>query len=146
MRAGHNQYPPMTGAPALRQAIAAKIAAVYGRLRRRTRDITVTAGATQALTTAILCCVHPGDEVIVIEPAYDSYLPAIELAGGVAGARCRWLGGANGYACRGTKLAAAVTPRTRLIMINTPHNPTGTVLRADDMRKLADIVRGTDRS
>jgi hypothetical protein len=82
MRAGHNQYPMMTGVPPLREAIAAKIGPVRPRVRPG-HEITVTAGATQALTTAILCCVHPGDEVIVIEPAYDSYLPAIALAGGV---------------------------------------------------------------
>ena len=83
MRAGHNQYPMMTGAAPLREAIAAKIASLYGHSYDAGTEITVTAGATQALTTAILCCVHPGDEVIVIEPAYDSYLPAIALAGGV---------------------------------------------------------------
>ena len=83
MRAGFNQYPMMTGVPALRQAIAGKIAALYGHAYDADAEITVTAGATQALTTAILCCVHPGDEVIIIEPAYDSYLPTVELAGGV---------------------------------------------------------------
>ena len=83
MRAGHNQYPFMSGVPALRDAIAAKIAALYGRRYDSTREITVTAGATQGLMTAILCSVHPGDEVIVIEPAYDSYAPSIALAGGV---------------------------------------------------------------
>jgi methionine aminotransferase len=81
MRAGHNQYPMMTGAPPLRDAIAAKIGKLYGHHYDAAREITVTAGATQALTTAILCCVHPGDEVIVIEPVYDSYLPAVALAG-----------------------------------------------------------------
>jgi methionine transaminase len=83
MREGLNQYPPMTGVPALRQAIAAKIAALYGRQYSADSEITVTAGATQAILTAVLCCVHPGDEVIVLEPCYDSYAPNIELAGGV---------------------------------------------------------------
>lgn len=82
MRDGHNQYPPMAGAAPLRQAISRKIDALYGRHYDADREITVTAGATQALLTAILCCVHPGDEVIVIEPMYDSYVPSIELAGG----------------------------------------------------------------
>jgi len=82
MRDGHNQYPPMAGVAPLRDAIADKIAQVYGRRYDPATEITVTAGATQALLTAILCAVHPGDEVIVVEPTYDSYLPSIELAGG----------------------------------------------------------------
>jgi methionine aminotransferase len=142
MRAGHNQYPPMTGVAALREAIAAKIAATYGARYDAASDITVTAGATQALTTAILCCVHPGDEVIVIEPVYDSYLPAVALAGGVP-VRVRMTVSSQGYAVPWDRVAASVTPRTRLIVINTPHNPTGSVLRAADLRALADIVRGT---
>jgi methionine transaminase len=143
MRAGHNQYPMMAGVPALREAIAAKIGTVYGRAYNPVTEITVTAGATQALTTAILCCVHPGDEVIVIEPAYDSYLPAIELAGGVP-VTVSMLLGDQGYTVPWDQIAAAVTPRTRLIVINSPHNPTGSVLRAADIAALADIVRGTD--
>ncbi|NHZ38010.1 pyridoxal phosphate-dependent aminotransferase [Massilia rubra] len=143
MRAGHNQYPMMTGVPALRAAIAAKIATVYGARYDAASEITVTAGATQALTTAIFCCVHPGDEVIVIEPAYDSYLPAIALAGGVPVPVAMELG-EQGYTVPWDRLAAAVTPRTRLIVINTPHNPTGSVLRAADLQALADIVRGSD--
>lgn len=141
MRAGFNQYPPMTGVPALRQAIAAKIATLYGHTYDAEREITVTAGATQALLTAVLCCVHPGDEVIVFEPTYDSYLPSIELAGGKAVPITLE---APDYRIPFDKLAAAITPRTRLIMLNTPHNPTGTVWHADDMRKLAEIVAPTD--
>jgi methionine aminotransferase len=143
MQADFNQYPMMHGAPVLRQAIVAKIAAVYGHQYDLNTDITVTAGATQALTTAILCCVHPGDEVIVIEPVYDSYVPAITLAGGVA-VSVEMEVGAAGYSVPWTKVAAAVNARTRLIIINTPHNPTGSVLRAADLQALADIVRGTD--
>ncbi|WP_215404694.1 pyridoxal phosphate-dependent aminotransferase [Janthinobacterium sp. JC611] len=142
MRAGHNQYPMMTGAAPLREAIAAKIASLYGHSYDPGTDITVTAGATQALTTAILCCVHPGDEVIVIEPAYDSYLPAIALAGGVPVLVAMQVG-EQGYSVPWDTLAAAVGPRTRLIIINTPHNPTGTILRPSDIAALADIVRGT---
>ncbi|MCD9229436.1 pyridoxal phosphate-dependent aminotransferase [Ralstonia pseudosolanacearum] len=141
MRAGFNQYPPMTGVPALRQAIAAKIATLYGHAYDAEREITVTAGATQALLTAVLCCVHPGDEVIVFEPTYDSYLPSIELAGGKAVPITLE---APDYRIPFDKLAAAITPRTRLIMLNTPHNPTGTVWHADDMRRLAEIVAPTD--
>ena len=143
MRAGHNQYPMMTGAPPLREAVAAKIAALYGASYNPASEITITAGATEALTTAILCCVHPGDEVIVIEPVYDSYLPAIALAGGVAVAVAMTLG-EQGYAVPWDQVGAAVTPRTRLIIINTPHNPTGSVLRGADIAALTAIVRGTD--
>ena len=143
MLADFNQYPMMSGAPVLRNAIVAKIAALYGHEYDVDTDITVTAGATQALTTAILCCVHPGDEVIVIEPVYDSYVPAINLAGGVAvGVQMEM--GAAGYTVPWAKVAAAVSGKTRLIVINTPHNPTGSVLRGADMHALADIVRGTN--
>ncbi|MBA5640190.1 pyridoxal phosphate-dependent aminotransferase [Duganella sp. LX20W] len=143
MRGGHNQYPMMTGVPALRAAIVAKIAAIYGHQYDANTEITVTAGATEALTTAILCCVHPCDEVIVIEPAYDSYLPAIALAGGVP-VLVQMTVDADGYRVPWDQVAAAVTPRTRLIIVNTPHNPTGSVLRAADLQALADIVRGTN--
>ncbi|WP_028218490.1 pyridoxal phosphate-dependent aminotransferase [Paraburkholderia oxyphila] len=141
MRDGHNQYPPMAGMPALREAISEKIANVYGRRYDANTEVTVTAGATQALLTAILCTVHPGDEVIVVEPTYDSYLPSIELAGGKPVFVTLE---APDYAIPFDRLAAAITPKTRLILINTPHNPTGTVWRAEDMRKLEEIVRGTN--
>lgn len=143
MQADFNQYPMMSGAPVLRQAIVAKVASLYGHQYDVEREITVTAGATQALTTAILCCVHPGDEVIVIEPTYDSYVPAITLSGGVP-VLVQMETGASGYSVPWHTVAAAVTPRTRLIIINTPHNPTGSVLRASDLQALAGIVRGTD--
>ena len=143
MRAGHNQYPMMTGLPALREAVAAKVAAVYGHQYNPASEITITAGATEGLTTAILCCVHPGDEVIVIEPAYDSYLPAIALAGGLPVPVAMRLD-EQGYSVPWDAIAAAVSPRTRLIVINSPHNPTGSVLREADLRALADIVRGTN--
>ncbi|MFS2135076.1 pyridoxal phosphate-dependent aminotransferase [Duganella sp. Dugasp56] len=143
MQADFNQYPMMTGAPVLRNAIVAKVAAIYGHQYDANTDITVTAGATQALTTAILCCVHPGDEVVVIEPVYDSYVPAITLAGGVP-VPVEMEVSERGYAVPWAKVAAAVNGKTRLIIINTPHNPTGSVLREADMQALADIVRGTD--
>lgn len=141
MRAGLNQYPPMAGVPRLRQAIAGKIAALYGHDYDWDSEITVTAGATQGILTAILCAVHPGDEVIVLEPCYDSYLPAIELAGGKAVPVTLE---APDFRIPFDRLAAAVTPRTRMILINTPHNPTGTIWRADDMQQLAALVTGTD--
>jgi methionine aminotransferase len=142
MRAGQNQYPPMSGAAPLREAIAAKIQALYGHAYDAAAEITVTSGATQALTTAILCAVHPGEEVIIIEPAYDSYLPAVQLAGGVP-VTVSMRVGEDGYSVPWEDIAAAVTPRTRMIVINTPHNPTGSVLRRSDLDALAAIVDGT---
>jgi methionine aminotransferase len=143
MRGGLNQYPPMSGVPLLRELIAAKIQALYGHAYDAATEITVTAGATQALTTAILCAVHPGDEVIIIEPAYDSYLPAVQLAGGVPVTVSMKIG-EDGYSAPWDEIAAAVTPRTRMIVINSPHNPTGSVLRKADLDALAGIVDGTD--
>jgi methionine transaminase len=143
MKAGLNQYPPMAGIPALRDAIAAKVSQLYGHRYDAGTEITVTAGATQGILTAILSCVHPGDEVIVIEPVYDSYVPAIELAGGVP-VFVQMEVDASGYSVPWAKVAAAVTPRTRAIMINSPHNPTGSILRTADLHALADIVRGTN--
>jgi methionine aminotransferase len=143
MRAGQNQYPPMPGVPALRELIAAKIQALYGHAYDAATEITVTAGATQALTTAIFCAVHPGDEVIIVEPAYDSYLPAVQLAGGVPVTVSMQLD-ASGYRMPWEAIAAAVTPRTRMIVINSPHNPTGSILRRSDLDTLAAIVDGTD--
>ena len=143
MRAGHNQYAPMTGLPVLREAIAAKLAALYGHAYDAATEITVTAGATQGIITAILCAVHPGDEVIVIEPCYDSYQPSITLAGGVPVPVAMRVD-AGGYSVPWDAVAAAVTPRTRMIVVNTPHNPTGTILRRADLDALAAIVDGTD--
>jgi methionine aminotransferase len=143
MRQGLNQYPPMTGVPALREVVADKVEAIYGRRYDPATEITITAGATQGILTSVLCCVHPGDEVIVIEPAYDSYVPAIQLAGGVPVFVQMTLSEA-GYAVPWDEVAAAVTPKTRMILLNSPHNPTGMVLRAADMKALAAIVAGTD--
>ena len=142
MRAGHNQYAPMTGLPVLREAIAAKLAALYGHPYDANAEITVTAGATQGIITAILCAVHPGDEVIVIEPCYDSYQPSIVMAGGVPVPVAMRVD-AGGYSVPWDAVAAAVTPRTRMIVVNTPHNPTGTILRQADLDALAAIVEGT---
>lgn len=140
MRAGHNQYPPMAGCLPLREAVAAKIETLYGTRYDVEAEITITAGATQALSTAVAACVHPGDEVIVFEPVYDSYVPSIELAGGKA-VRLRLA--APDYRPDWTAVAAAITPRTRMIMINTPHNPTATVWQRTDLDRLAELVRGT---
>jgi methionine aminotransferase len=145
MRSGLNQYPPMPGAVDLRTAISGKVELQYGYRYDPLSEITVTAGATQAILTAIMCCVRTGDEVIVIEPAYDSYVPAIALAGGVPVFVQMAIGqGARGYSIPWHKVAAAVTPKTRLIIVNSPHNPTGSILLAEDLEALGDIVRGTD--
>ena len=140
MRAGHNQYAPMAGVPTLRAAIVAKVEALYGAAYDPEHEVTVTAGATQALFTAVAALVHPGDEVIVFEPVYDSYVPAIELQGGVVRRACL---SAPDYRPDWQAVRALVTPRTRMIMINTPHNPTGTVWTAADLAELAAITRGT---
>ena len=141
MRAGHNQYPPMTGVPALREAIASKIEALYGRRYGAADEITVTAGATQAILTAILCCVGPGDEVIVLEPCYDSYVPNIELAGGTV-VRVPLVPGT--FRPDLDRIGAAITPRTRALIINTPHNPSGTVWSEADMLRLQELLAPTN--
>jgi methionine aminotransferase len=141
MRQGHNQYPPMTGAAPLREAIAAKVLALYGRRYDAGSEITVTAGATQALLTAILCCAGPGDEVIVLEPCYDSYVPGIELSGATV-VRVPLTPGS--FRPDFERIAAALGPRTRAILINTPHNPSGTVWSPEDMRRLDELLAPTD--
>ena len=137
MQQGLNQYPPMAGVAPLRQAIVTKIADLYGHSYDANSEITVTAGATQAIVTAILAVVHAGDEVIVLEPCYDSYVPNIELAGGIA-VRVPLTPGS--FRPDFDKIAAALTSRTRALVINSPHNPSGTVWSADEMRKLQELL------
>lgn len=141
MQAGHNQYPPMPGVLSLRQAIASKIEALHARQYSSSDEITITAGATQAIITAILAVVHPGDEVIVLEPCYDSYVPNIELAGGVA-VRVPLTPGT--FRPDFDKIGAALSPRTRAIIINTPHNPSATVWSRADMLALQDLLTPTN--
>ncbi len=141
MREGLNQYPPMTGVAPLREAVAAKVEALYGRRYDPVSEITVTAGATQAILTAILAIVHPGDEVIVLEPCYDSYVPNIELAGGVV-VRVPLTPGS--FRPDFDKIQAAITPKTRAILINSPHNPSGMVWTREEMLRLQDILDPTD--
>ena len=141
MREGHNQYPPMAGVTALRDAVAGKILALYGRRYDPATEITITAGATQAIITAILAVVGPGDEVIVLEPNYDSYVPNIELAGGTV-VRVALL--PETFRPDFDAIAAAISPRTRAILVNTPHNPSATIWRAADLDRLAEILRPTD--
>ncbi len=141
MERGLNQYPPMTGVPDLREAVATKIKALYAHEYRADTEITITAGATQAIITAILAVVHPGDEVIVLEPCYDSYVPNIELAGGVVVRVPLTVGS---FRPDFAKISAAITPKTRAILINTPHNPSGTVWTREDMLALQDILAPTN--
>ena len=141
MRQGLNQYPPMTGVPVLREAIAKKIVTLHGHTYSATSEITITAGATQAIITAILAIVHPGDEVIVLEPCYDSYVPNIELAGGVP-VRVPLIPGS--FRPDFNKISAAITSKTRAILINSPHNPTGTVWSREDMLRLQEILAPTN--
>ena len=141
MTEGLNQYPPMAGVPALREVVAAKIEAMYGKRYDAGHEITITAGATQAILTAILAIVGPGDEVIVLEPNYDSYAPNIELAGGVV-VRVPLLAGS--FRPDFDRIAAAITPRTRAILVNSPHNPSATIWRTADFDQLAEILRPTE--
>jgi methionine aminotransferase len=140
MRAGHNQYAPMQGVALLRERIAEKVFDLYGARVDPETDITVTSGATEALFAAITAVVHPGDAVIVFEPAYDSYVPIIELSGGrpvyhkmsFPGYRIDW------------NAVADAAKEARLLVLNSPHNPTGTILTAEDIAALREIVRGSD--
>ncbi len=141
MRDGLNQYPPMAGVPPLRDAVARKIESLYGHRYDPATEITITAGATQAILTAILAIVGPGDEVIVLEPHYDSYVPNIELAGGSV---VRVALQAGTFRPDFPAIAAAITPRTRAIIVNSPHNPSATIWRAADFDRLAEILRPTD--
>ena len=140
MRAGHNQYPPMPGVPALREAVSAKLATLYGATFDPGTEITITAGATQAILTTILALVHPGDEVIVLDPCYDSYEPNILLAGATP-VHVPLMPGS--FRPDFDRIAAAIGPRTRAIIINTPHNPSATVWRDEDMRALAALLEPT---
>ena len=140
MRAGHNQDAPMTGVPALRQAIAAKALRCYGATVDPDTEITVTSGATEAIFNAIHAVVRPGEEVIVLDPAYDCYEPAIDLAG----ARAVHVPlDPVSFAVDWDQVRAAVTSRTRMIMVNSPHNPSGAMFGAEDMRALAQLLHDT---
>ena len=141
MREGRNQYAPMQGVPSLRQAIVAKYESFHGRRYDPDTEVTVTSGGTEAIFDAVAAVVHTGDEAIVLEPCYDSYVPAIELSGAtpvVVALRAR------DYSIDWDALRAAVTARTRVLLINTPHNPTGAIITDTDIEQLKALVRGTD--
>ena len=141
MREGNNQYAPMPGVIALREALAMKIERLYGRRYDPATEITITSGATEAIFDTLTALVHPGDEVLLFQPAYDSYVPAIQLSGGTPvfvtlrppDYRIDW-----------DAARLAITPRTRAIVLNSPHNPTGMILTADDMRELQLLLEHTD--
>jgi methionine aminotransferase len=140
MTHGLNQYPPMTGVPALREAVADKIESLYQHRYDPTSEITITAGATQAILSIILAVVRAGDEVIVLEPCYDSYIPNIDMAGGVA-VRVPLTPGT--FRPDFDKIAAAITPKTRAIIVNSPHNPSATVWTREEMLKLQELLTPT---
>lgn len=141
MQSGQNQYPPMSGVSVLREAIAEKIGTLYGKSYDPDSEITVTAGATQAIFTAVAALAHPGDEVVVLEPTYDSYEPSIQLAGATP---IRVSLTPGNFRPDFALLAQALSPRTRALIVNTPHNPSGSVWSAEDMNQLAALLRNTD--
>lgn len=145
MASGHNQYPYMPGVAQLRAAIADKVKSLYGHAYDPDTEITVTSGATEALMATVLAAVHSGDEVVVIEPCYDSYLPAIRLAGGTAvPVPMRAPTEADPYyRVDWQRVRDAITAKTRLLMLNFPHNPTGAILQESDLDALEAIVRDT---
>ncbi len=141
MRLGYNQYAPMPGVPSLRERIAEKVQHLYGANVNADTEITITAGATQALYCAITAVVRPKDEVILIEPAYDCYRPAVELNGGIP---VIYEMSAPDYAIDWQRFKKLVTRKTRLIIINTPHNPTGKIFKHEDWLELQRLVSGSD--
>jgi methionine aminotransferase len=141
LQAGNNQYAPMTGLPRLREQVALKVAALYGRSVSAETEVTITPGATEAIFCAVQALIRPGDEAIVLDPCYDSYEPSVELAGG----RCVHVPLVRpGFSIDWQRLADAITPRTRLIFINSPHNPSGALLSEADLDQLAAMIRDRD--
>ncbi|OFW43350.1 MAG: methionine aminotransferase [Acidobacteria bacterium RIFCSPLOWO2_12_FULL_67_14b] len=141
MRDGHNQYAPMPGVLALREGIAAKVERLYGPRFDPATEVLVTSGATAGLYATLTTFVQPGDEVILFEPCYDSYVPVIRLSGGTpVFVSLRY----PDYSVNWDEVRRAITPRTRAILVNTPHNPTGSIWTADDLRQLAALVDSTD--
>lgn len=140
MREGYNQYAPMPGVPALREALALKIERLYGRRYDPVTELTITTGATEGIFAALTALVHPGDDVLLFQPAYDSYVPAVELSGGrpvFVSLR------PPSFQIDWDDVRRAMTPRTSVMLVNTPHNPTGTVWTSEDMRQLERIVQHT---
>ena len=141
MREGHNQYAPMLGIFALREALSRKIELLYGRRYDPATEITVTSGATEGLFSTLTALVRSGDEVVLLQPAYDSYVPAVQLSGGTP--VFVTLRGPD-YRVDWGDVRRAVTARTRAIVVNSPHNPTGMLLDRDDLRELTNVLQHTD--
>ncbi|MEW5289294.1 MULTISPECIES: methionine aminotransferase [Erwinia] len=141
MQQGHNQYAPMTGLPALKEALVSKVSALYGQQYDVGREVLITGSASQGIYAAISGLVHPGDEVIFFEPAFDSYAPVVRLQGGIpVGLKLQ----PGDFTVNWDEVRAAITPRTRMIIINTPHNPGAQVLTRQDLDQLAAIIRHSD--
>ncbi len=138
---GYNQYAPMTGVPELREQIVLKIESLYGKKYDKDSEVTVTNGATQALNSAITAFIHKGDEVIVFKPAYDSYEPSIKINGGIP--VLIELKGKD-FKIDWEEVKQKITSRTKMVIINTPHNPSGTVLEREDMLKLESLLKNTN--
>ena len=141
MEKGHNQYAPMQGVPALREALCNKIKTLYNASYHPDKEINITAGATQAIFTAITALIKEGDEVIILEPAYDCYVPAIQLAGGIP---IYIELDSKDYHIPWETVQKRISQRTKMVIINTPHNPTGSTISESDMKKLEKILVGTD--
>ncbi|WP_133649769.1 pyridoxal phosphate-dependent aminotransferase [Paraburkholderia flava] len=141
MRAGHNQYAPMAGIGTLREALAQKMATLYGAHYDPADEVTVIASASEGLYSTISALVHPGDEVIYFEPSFDSYAPIVRLQGATPVAIKL---SSEGFRVDWDEVAAKITPKTRMIIINTPHNPTATVFDAADIERLNALTRNTD--
>lgn len=141
INAGYNQYPPMAGIMGLREAIAEKMSSLYGANYDPEHEVTVTPGATYAIYTAVSAFVNPGDEVILFEPAYDSYAPAVEVNGGKpVYVQLQY----PDYSIDWDAVKRAITPKTRMMIINSPNNPTASVMSGEDFRMLASLLRDTD--
>jgi methionine aminotransferase len=138
---GYNQYAPMSGVQKLIKQISKKIEKLYGRLYDVESEITVTAGATQAIYTAITTVVQPGDEVVIIEPAYDSYVPGVKASGGIP---VFVKLNPNDYSYNWDAIRNSISDKTKLIIINSPHNPTGSLIADDDIKQLEELVKDTD--
>jgi methionine aminotransferase len=139
-RKGFNQYAPMPGVPLFREKISAKIKDLYNKEYNYESEITVTAGATQALFTAITTFINKGDEVIIIEPAYDSYTPVVIMGGGIP----KFVSLGSDFSFDWTAVQDAITEKTKMIIINSPHNPTGSILSESDIKIIEDITRNTN--
>ncbi|HEY0055957.1 MAG TPA: methionine aminotransferase [Pedobacter sp.] len=141
MREGKNQYAPMCGVPVLNERISEKVNALYGAEYHPETEITITAGGTQAIFTVLACVVHPGDEVIIFEPAYDSYAPSIKVLGGLV--KSLELSPPD-YKIDWNMVKKLITNRTKMLILNSPQNPTGTILKQEDINELIKLTRGTD--